>query len=109
MSESKLQLKENPTLSDLQKYVEEMVIERGFEKETVPQIFMMLMEECGEMAKSARKSEGIQTDENSKKHNLGHEAADILIYLLDICNHYNINLETAFREKEELNKKRTWK
>ena len=106
---SNLTLKENPTLKDYQDYVEKMVVERGFQDETIPQMFMLLMEEVGEMAKAARKSQGIQTDTNSSTHNLGHEAADILIYLLDICNHYNIDLEKAFREKEEINKKRTWK
>ena len=30
------------------------------------------------------------------------------MYLLDICNHFNIDLEKAFREKEEINKGRVW-
>jgi NTP pyrophosphatase (non-canonical NTP hydrolase) len=37
------------------------------------------------------------------------ELADIIIYLSSIANRYNINLETAFRNKEEINKKREWK
>jgi NTP pyrophosphatase (non-canonical NTP hydrolase) len=32
----------------------------------------------------------------------------VFMYLLDICNHFDIDLEKAFREKEEINKKRTW-
>ncbi len=86
-----------------------MIKERGFDKETVPEIFMLLFEEVGEMAKAARKSQGIHTDENSVSHDLGHEAADVFMYLLDVCNHFNIDLEKAFREKEEINKKRVWK
>ncbi len=105
---SNLILPENPTLRDLQSYVAAMVKERGFEKETVPEIFMLLMEECGEMAKAARKSQNIHTDKNSEKFHLDHEAVDVLVYLLDICNHFNIDLEKAFREKEEINKKRRW-
>ena len=108
MNTSTLHLKENPTLKDLQHYVKEMVVERGFDKETTPEMFMLLLEECGELAKSARKSAGIHIDENSTTHNMGHEA-DVLIYLLDICNHYNIDVEKAFREKEEINKTRVWK
>lgn len=108
MNESKLHLKENPTLKDYQEYIALMVKERGFDKETAAQLFMLLLEECGEMAKAARKSQGIRTDENSNKYNLGHEAADVLIYLLDICNHFDVDLEKAFREKEEINKKRKW-
>jgi NTP pyrophosphatase (non-canonical NTP hydrolase) len=108
MAESKLNLKEKPTLKDYQKYVADMVMERGFDKEGAPELFMLLMEECGEMAKAARKNSGIHTDANSQKYNLGHEAADVLIYLLDICNHFNVDLEKAFREVEEKNKKRSW-
>lgn len=106
--ESKLNLPENPTLNDFQQYVADMVNERGFEKETIQEIFMLFLEECGEMAKAARKSTGIKTDKNSKEYHLDHEIADVFIYLLDICNHYDIDLEKAFREKEKINKQRTW-
>jgi len=106
--ESKLKLRKNPTLKDFQVYVEELVKERGFEHETVAEIFMLFLEECGEMAKAARKTTGIKSDKNSKVYNLNHEIADVFIYLLDICNHYGIDLEKAFREKEEINKKRIW-
>jgi len=45
MSDSKLNLKTNPTLSDFQQYVADMIIERGFDKETLPQVFMLFTEE----------------------------------------------------------------
>lgn len=106
---SNLSLKQNPTLQDFQKYVREMVEERGFDKENVQQIFMLFLEECGEMAKAARKTAGMKTDSNSEQFHLDNEIADVFIYLLDICNYFNIDLEKAFREKEELNKKRIWK
>ncbi len=109
MRQSKLELKESPPLGDFQRYVAEMVKERGFEKETAPEIFMLLLEECGEMAKAARKASGIKTDRTSQESRLDHEVADVFIYLLHICNHFNIDLEKAFREKEELNKRRVWK
>jgi len=108
MSESKVFLKENPTLGDFQNYVAEMIKERGFDKETIPEIFMLFLEECGEMAKAARKTQNIYTDKNSKQYHLDHEIVDVFVYLLDICNHFDIDLEKAFREKEEINKKRTW-
>lgn len=105
---SNLHLKKNPTLNDLQNYVKEMVIERGFDKETVPEIFMLLMEECGELAKAARKTTTVKSAQDSKEHSLAYEAADVLVYLLDICNQYGVDLEQAFRYKEEINKQRTW-
>ncbi|MDO8664167.1 MAG: MazG nucleotide pyrophosphohydrolase domain-containing protein [Candidatus Liptonbacteria bacterium] len=108
MNKSKLHLKDNPTLVDFQNYVAELVKERGFEKETLPQIFMLFLEECGEMAKAARKTQNIKSDKNSENYHLSHEIADVFIYLLDICNHYGVDLEQAFREMEEINKKRLW-
>jgi len=107
-NKSKLNLKEYPALRDFQDYVSELVKERGFEKETLPQIFMLFLEECGEMAKAARKTQGIRSDKNSEDHQIDHEAADVFIYLLAICNRCGIDLEKAFREKEEINKKRRW-
>jgi len=109
MAESKLFLKENPTLRDFQNYIGEMVKERGFDKETIPEIFMLFLEECGEMAKAARKTQNIYVASDSKDYHLDHEIADVFVYLLDICNHFKIDLEKAFREKEEINKKRVWK
>jgi NTP pyrophosphatase (non-canonical NTP hydrolase) len=105
---SNLILKEQPTLRDYQEYVAQLVKERGFEKETVSDMFMLFLEECGEMAKSARKAQGLKIDEHSERYHLAHEAADVFIYLLDICNHFEVDLEKAFRDKEEINKKRIW-
>ncbi|MEK7093725.1 MAG: MazG nucleotide pyrophosphohydrolase domain-containing protein [Patescibacteria group bacterium] len=105
---SKLILKEGPELRDFQEYVARMVKERGFDKETISEIFMLFLEECGEMVKAARKTQKIKTDKNSEQFHLDHEVADVFIYLLDICNQFNIDLEKAFRDKEEINKKRTW-
>lgn len=103
-----LVLKNNPTLLDFQKYVAQMVKDRGFDKQTVQETFMRFLEESGEMAKAGRKKEGMKIDNNSNEFHFGHEAADVLIYLLALCNHFEVNLESAFREKEEINKKRIW-
>lgn len=105
---SKLNLKQNPTLRDFQEYVAELVKERGFDKETVSEMFMLFLEECGEMAKAARKTQKMKIDKKSEQFHLNEEAADVFIYLLDICNHFEIDLEKAFRDKEEINKKRLW-
>ncbi len=105
---SKLYLKENPSLRDFQEYIKEMVKERGFDQETVPEVFMLFLEECGEMAKAARKTQKIKRDKSSKEFQLDHEVADVFMYLLDICNHFKIDLEKAFRDKEEVNKQRLW-
>lgn len=105
---STLKLKEKPTLQDFQEYVAEMIIERGFDKETIPELFMLFLEECGEFAKAARKTQNIKSDKNSENFHLAEEAADVFIYLIDICNYLDIDLEEAFRKKEEKNKMRKW-
>ena len=102
-------LKSNPTLSDIQAYVTELEIERGFTDNTVLQNSLMLGEEIGELFKAIRKTLKMRTDDNSKVHQVEEEMADILIYLCSIANRYNIDLEQAFRDKEEVNKSRTWK
>lgn len=105
---SQLSLKPNPTLQDLQKYVEMAALERGFENEDVGQRFMLLLEESGEFARAARKHAGIKTAADTRDAELEDEAADVLIMLLGICNQLDVDLEAAFRSKEEKNKQRTW-
>ena len=108
MNKSDLILKNSPTLRDFQEYVALLVKKRDFGKNIVSEKFMLFLEECGEMAKAARKTQQMKTDKNSEVFQLSYEVADVFIYMLDICNHYGIDLEKAFREKEEINKKRVW-
>jgi NTP pyrophosphatase (non-canonical NTP hydrolase) len=103
-----LMLKDSPRLKDFQEYVALMVKERGFDKESVSDIFMLFLEECGEMAKAARKTQDIKSDKSSEQFELSNEIADVFIYLLDICNQFDIDLERAFRDKETINKQRSW-
>lgn len=98
-----------PTLDDYQQLIRELVVERGFDKETVPEVFMLLMEEVGEFAKATRKVVGVSTDKNSRVYDLEEEAADIFWLLIDLCNRLNIDLERSFREKEAKNRQRNWK
>ena len=87
-----------------------MIKERGFDRETVPEVFMMLLEECGELARSARKQQKhIKSYKGKKRSPIGREFADVFIYLLQLCNYFDVDLEKAFREKEKINKKRIWK
>ncbi|HSX35127.1 MAG TPA: MazG nucleotide pyrophosphohydrolase domain-containing protein [Candidatus Saccharimonadales bacterium] len=105
---SNLHLEPNPTLKDLQEYVAEMVRERGFTDDDIAKKFMMLTEEVGEFSKAARVHAGMKLAKDSRDQDLEGEAADILIVLLGLCNMMGIDLEKAFRDKEEKNKKREW-
>lgn len=105
-----LLLSENPTLKDIQEYVRQMEVERGFDRTTSnTQSALLLGEEIGELFKAVRKAEGVRVDETSFVGTLSEELADILIYTAALANRYGVNLEQAFRDKEEMNKKRVWK
>lgn len=107
---TKLFLKKDPTLADIQKYVSAMEVERGFNKELVAGKCILLGEEIGELFKAIRKFDKVtKTDSNSKFTTIEEEIADILIVLCAIANRYNIKIEKALREKEEINKKREWR
>ncbi len=106
---SNLKLKDNPTIQDYQQYVREAVKERGFRDDKVELRFLLLLEECGEFAKSVRKIAGLGFAKDTSKKEISEEAADVFIILLGICNMLDIDLEEAFRDKEEKNKKRVWK
>lgn len=102
-------LKENLSLKDIQRYVQDMEKERGFEGESAKDKCLLLGEEIGELFKSIRKAEGLPIDENSSFGNISHELADIFVYLCAIANRFGIDLEKAFRDKEKINKHRVWR
>lgn len=106
---SNLSLKDDPTLGDLQQYVADMVKERGFDADNIPFRFMLLIEECGEFARAARKRTGGKFAADTQTAEIEDEAADILIILLGLCNMLGVDLEKAVRQKEEKNKQRVWK
>ena len=106
--QSKLFLKDKPTLKDFQDYVRQLEIERGFKEQNVLQKCLLLGEEIGELYKAVRKKEKIKLDQNSTVGSIDEELADIIIYICAVANRYDIDLEKAFRDKEEINKKRVW-
>jgi NTP pyrophosphatase (non-canonical NTP hydrolase) len=74
-----------------------------------PEKFLLFTEEVGELAKAIRKTQGLYQEKARQKHvELAEEFADVLSYLLDLANCFQVDLETAFREKEQVNATRTW-
>lgn len=110
MPDSKLHLKENPTLRDIQRYVAALEKERGFHSNTVLEKYLLLAEEVGELAKCIRKSTSTMGTDAAKKYDFdtAGEFSDILIVLCALANRLDVDLEKAFRDKEEVNKKREW-
>jgi len=106
-----MKLKENPTLKDLQEYIEILCKERGWDKNGHLEKFLLLIEEVGELAKATRIASGMYGEKakaGQKRFELEEEFADVLNYLLDLANHFNVDLEHAFREKNEINETRKW-
>ncbi len=104
-----LNLPDSPTLQDFHEYIYKMEVARGFIDDPLLKNCLLLGEEVGELFKAIRKAEGFKTDKkNSKVSTVKDELADVFMFLLAIANRYDIDLEQAFREKEEVNKKRVW-
>ena len=102
-------LKENPTLPDLQQYLAEVCQERGWTKDSPSEKFVLFVEEVGELAKAMRKTAGLYQEQAKPRDiSLEEEFSDVLSYLLDLANCFQVDLEQAFRAKEEINRSRTW-
>jgi NTP pyrophosphatase (non-canonical NTP hydrolase) len=95
-----------PILADYQTLIRKLIIERGYNEETVPEVLMLLIEEVGELAKAVRKLNGQVTHQDSQIHNAAEELADCLWLLIDISNRLDVDLEKAFRAKETKNRNR---
>lgn len=96
------------TLPEYQEHIKKLVKERGFDKETPPEVFTLLVEEIGELAKAMRKANGQKVDKTRRQHDVEEEAADVFWLLIDLCNRLDIDLEKAFEAKEKKNQKRQW-
>ena len=105
-----LELKNYPTLQDFQSYVLQMKQERGFNTTDKFYECCLLAEECGELISAVRKNnKNGSIGSGSTAGNIAEELADVFIYICSLANMHNIDLEQAFRNKEEKNKLRTWK
>lgn len=102
-------LPDTPTLADLQRYISATNEYRGHNV-LLQTCLLLLCEEVGELAKAVRKTAGVRTDTaKADGEHADEEAADVLWMLCSICNALDIDLEQAFRAKEEKNKQRTWR
>ncbi len=99
----------HPTLPELQRYMAQICQERGWTKDNAAEKFLLLTEEVGELAKAIRRAKGLSQEQaRPTRFELEEEFADVLSYLLDLANLFQVDLEAAFREKERVNATRTW-
>lgn len=105
------QFPQNPSLPQLQSYVAAICKARGWDKASDLETFLLLVEEVGELAKAIRNRQELFQEPAKKKakaSELAGEFADVLSYVLDLANRMEIDLEAAFRKKEEINAGRVW-
>ncbi len=89
------------SLRDLQKRVQSLCKKKGWDKLSDEKTFILLVEEVGELAKAIRKENNFLGEKTSvSRANLEEELADVLSYLADIANRFNIDLEKAYLDKE---------
>jgi NTP pyrophosphatase (non-canonical NTP hydrolase) len=102
-------LQDDPTLKELQSYLALVCEERGWTKDSPSEKFVLFIEEVGELAKAMRKAARLY-EEHAKPHDISleEEFADVLSYLLDLANCFHVDLEQAFRAKEQINQSRIW-
>ena len=102
-------LPSEPTLKNLQDYLAKVCGERGWTKDSPSEKFVLFIEEVGELAKAIKKKADLYKEPaKSRAFALEEEFADVLSYLLDLANSYEIGLEAAFRAKEKINESRVW-
>lgn len=102
-------INDNSNLNEIQEYITKMMRANSFDN-TPLELFCYLTEEVGELAKEIRRNEKNMDMDTKKEYEscLKYEIADVFIYLLAICNAYNINLLKAFKDKEKINLERVW-
>lgn len=109
-----LEISKNPDIATLQAHVAAMVDHFGWTS-NAERKFLLLTEEIGELAKAVRRMENIsvehgkETDAATAKAQLEDELADVLNYLLDIANGFDVDVGAAYRNKMAANLKRNWK
>lgn len=110
LEEELKKLNDQSSLKDIQIYMNKMIEERGFDKETPQDVMLLLTEEVGELAKEIRKTTQIKMDvNNSRTTDVSGEIADVFMYILAMCRVMDVDLLEALKEKEKRNLKRTWK
>lgn len=88
----------NATLHQLQEYIKQ----KDCKPDASTAYFYKLIEEVGELAEVIRKNK--RQGDGGIKGTIEEELSDVLYYTLCLANVYEVNLEEAFRQKEELNK-----
>ncbi len=103
-------LPDNPTMQNFQSLVHDLESHHGWlDVDLVHNCFLM-GEEVGELFAAIRRYNRYFKESGPavSKDDVAHEIVDVLNYLLAIANRLDIDVESAFREKNERNFARSW-
>ena len=76
------------------------------------ELLMLVVSEVSEAFEEVRKGKSMTEtyySENGKMEGVPSELADVVIRIMDMCEHYGIDLEKVIKEKHEYNKTRHYK
>tara|TARA_B110000046_G_C12749557_1_gene296139 strand:+ start:230 stop:517 length:288 start_codon:yes stop_codon:yes gene_type:complete len=89
---------ENPrTLNECKEQTMQICRKKGWDEVSVPHVWMFLTEEIGELASAVRRTTNQFSDK--KKTSVEGEIMDVLSYLFQLADVFNIDLDKAWQDK----------
>lgn len=88
------------TITDLQQWVADDWRQRSKHQPTVELQLLYIMEELGEVAEAIRKKDG-KKDRKQSELDLGSEMADLVISIMTLANHFEVNIDEEIKRFQE--------
>lgn len=93
-------------IAALQDYYRRIARRRGWANESPRDTLLLITEEIGELARAVRKDAGLHRDGSYEHGAVGHELADVQLYLVHLASALGVDLAAAVTEKERVNAER---
>lgn len=87
-------------IASLQKWVEDDWESRSSHRPTVEQQLLYIIEEFGEVAEAIRKQDG-RKERVNKEVDLGSELADLVISIMTLANHFNVDVSDELEKFQQ--------
>lgn len=101
-------------LADYQRYITALEARMGWSEVDLVHNCFLMGEEVGELFKAVRRvlkfydQDGDSAESHERVQHVSEELVDVFNYLLAIANRLDIDLESAFIEKNTKNQQRVW-